>query len=176
VQSGTDEGTDAATVMDLADAGATRIHPSRWQLRAPLSPDQAAAREGVRIGLEDFRLPKTDRPLVVEGAGGVLVPLNERDLMVDLMTRLGLPVLVVARSGLGTINHTLLTLEALRRRTVPVTGVVLVGPPQPDSRAAIERFGQVTVWAELPPLQPPSRSTLAALPPPCPCPQGCPGS
>src|SRR5262249_15570881 len=88
--------------------------------------------------------------LVVEGAGGVLVPLNDRDFMIDLMARLALPVLIVARSTLGTINHTLLTLEALRRRSLAIAGVVMVGPPNADNRQAIEQYGGVHVVGEMP--------------------------
>ena len=78
------------------------------------------------------------RSWIVEGAGGVLVPLNDRETMVDLMAALALPVVVVARTALGTINHTLLTLEALRRRRCSVAGVVMVGAPDAENRAAIE--------------------------------------
>lgn len=161
VQSGELEGTDFATVRGLVPDAV--IHPSRHVLKAPLSPHEAAALEGVRIGLEDFSLPATTRPLVVEGAGGAMVPLNERDLMVDLMRRLNLPVVVVARSGLGTINHTLLTLEALARRDLRVAGVILNGPSMPANRQAIEAWSGVKVVAELPPL--PSPAALALHPP-----------
>lgn len=150
VQSGTIEGRDADVVRRVAPSA--RIHPSTYCLKAPLSPHEAARRQGLTIRTELFLLPSTDAPLVVEGAGGALVPLNDRDLMVDLMVRLALPVLVVARSGLGTINHSLLTIEALRRRDLTVAGVVLNGPPDAANRAAIERFGRVRVVAELPPL------------------------
>lgn len=150
VQSGLEDETDAETVRRLSGAEPGRIHPGRWHLTAPLSPHEAARRDGVRIALEDFVLPRTPRPLVVEGAGGVLVPLNERDLMADLMAHLALPVLVVARSTLGTINHTLLTLEALRRRDLAVRGVIMVGPQNAANRAAIEHYGAVTVLGELP--------------------------
>jgi dethiobiotin synthetase len=161
VQSGTSEGWDADLVRKVAPQA--RIFPSRHALAAPLSPDQAAMREGVRIELDDFTLPRHDGALVVEGAGGVLVPLNNRALMVDLMVRLGLPVLLVAQSGLGTINHALLSLEALRARRLDVAGVVLVGPPNAENRAAIEHFGKVSIVAELPPL--PDLAALAAHPP-----------
>lgn len=156
VQSGTDDlpGGDAGTVTTLAGLPPDRILPTRHSFAAPLSPDQAAALEGRSMALEDFALPACDRPLVVEGAGGALVPLTDTALMTDLMARLGLPVVVVARTGLGTINHTLLTLEALRARSLSVAGVVLVGPPLPRNRAAIECFGAVRILGELPPLSP----------------------
>lgn len=164
VQSGTDdlpEG-DTGTVAHLADLPPDRLLAPVHAYRAPLSPDQAAALEGAAIALEDFALPAgLPRPLVVEGAGGVLVPLNDRALVIDLMARLGLPVVVVARSGLGTINHTLLTLEALRARALRVAGVVLMGPPNPRNRAAIEHFGGVRVIGQIPPLAPLTPAALA---------------
>lgn len=150
VQTGlADEVGDSAAVAALA--GTARLIPPRHALRAPLAPLAAAMLENVPLSLDDFALP--DRtPLVVEGAGGVLVPLTASALMIDLMARLGLPVVVVARTALGTINHTLLTLEALRARALPVAGVVLSGPDNPDNRAAIERIGRVRILAELPAL------------------------
>ena len=163
VQSGVADGSDAACVADLAPG--TPVHPSAYVLRAPLSPHEAAAREGRRIDLDAFTLPAAS-PLVVEGAGGVLVPLNETATMADLMVRLGLPVLVVARSTLGTINHTLLTLEALAHRGLTVAGVVLNGPPNPANRRAIEQYGRVAVLAELPPLPLVDAAGLDSLPPP----------
>ncbi len=164
VQSGTADlpDGDSGVVAHLTGVPAGRILPPRHSFAAPLSPDQAAALEGRTIALEDFALPACDRPLVVEGAGGVLVPLNDRALMIDLMERLGLPVVVAARSGLGTINHTLLTLQALRARGLTVAGVVLLGPPNPRNRAAIEHFGAVRVIGEIPPLAPLTPETLAA--------------
>ena len=94
---------------------------------------------------------------IVEGVGGVLVPLNERHLLIDLIAGLKLPVLIVSRSGLGTINHTLLTIDALGRRAVPIAGVVMVGPPDEisrENRLAIEHYGRVAVLGEMPTLNP----------------------
>lgn len=161
VQSGIHEGLDADVVRRITPQ--SRIHPSAFMLNEPLSPDQAARRDGVSIALDDFHLPSTDRPLVVEGAGGAMVPLNGKHLMIDLMVRLGLPVVVVARSGLGTINHSLLTLEALSRRGIAVAGVIMSGPPNEENRRAIEHFSGVSVVAELPFLS--GVDALAAHPP-----------
>ncbi len=87
---------------------------------------------------------------IVEGAGGVLVPLNESALMIDLMARLGLPVVIAARPTLGTINHTLLTIEALRSRSLDVAGVVIVGDTNADNRDAIAHYGHVRILGEMP--------------------------
>jgi dethiobiotin synthetase/malonyl-CoA O-methyltransferase len=160
VQSGHPPDSDSDTVATLSGA---RVHPERYQLRAPLSPQEAAAKEGLRLELDDFAIPATNRPLVIEGAGGVLVPLNDSNTMLDLMVRFAAPVIVVARSGLGTINHTCLTLAALRARHLPVLGVILTGPLNAANRAAIEHFGNASVLAEIPRLDPLNRQTLAAI-------------
>ncbi len=165
VQSGVAEGPgDREVVQKLTGFGPGRFHACGYELPEPLSPHEAARRAGVRIEMARIEMPRGDGPLIVEGAGGVLVPLNEKVLMLDLIVALGLPVVVVARSTLGTINHTLLTLEALRRRRVDVAGVVLNGPHAPHNRAAIEEYGRVHVIGELPPLSPLGAATLRAIP------------
>lgn len=170
IQTGAVDTTDPAAIARLAPQ--VMIHPSAVTLGAPLSPHEAARRERTRIDLSQLAPPATDRPLVVEGAGGVMVPINEMALMVDLMARLQLPALVVARSSLGTINHTLMTLEILRRRHVPILGVVMNGQRNPANRQAIEHFGAVAVLAEIQPLPVVSAALLASLPPPA---FACPG-
>jgi len=151
VQTGlAEEAGDTATVAALTGAAPERLHPPVHAFDPPVSPHLAAEQAGVEIGLDDFRLPESPRPIVVEGAGGALVPLNGQDTMLDLMVRLDLPVVVVAADRLGAINHTLLTLQALRARGLQVLGVVLTGHPFADNRAAIERHGGVRILAELP--------------------------
>lgn len=162
VQSG-GEG-DAHIVQGLGVAP-ERCHPSIYTLTEPLSPHEAARRDGVRIDIDTIHMPETSRPLIVEGAGGVLVPLNETRLMADLMVRLGLPVILVARTQLGTINHTLLSLEALRGRGLEVKGVVLNGEANPANRDAIETYGRVRILGALPPLAHPGREGLLAIEP-----------
>jgi dethiobiotin synthetase len=99
---------------------------------------------------------------IVEGAGGALVPINEREMMADLMKELGMPILVAARTAVGTINHTLMTLEALQRRSIEVAGIVLVGSPDPHAREAIEARGRVPVLGEMPRFDPLTFDALAA--------------
>lgn len=141
---------DTDTVARLAEAAPERLHAPRHAFAAPLSPEAAGAREGVVPRLADFAPPRTAAPLVVEGAGGVLVPLGGGATMADLMLALGLPAVLVARTALGTINHTLLSLEALRRRGIPVLGVVLSGEANAGNREAIARHGEVAILAEVP--------------------------
>jgi len=170
IQTGAAEDSDSDTVARLAPLAV--IHPPAILLQAPLSPHEAARREQTRIDLSALEPPATQTPLVVEGAGGVMVPINELALMIDLMARLRLSAVVVPRSGLGTMNHTLLTLDTLRRRHVPVLGVVMNGQRNPANRQAIEHFGGAPVLAEIQPLPALTQSVLASLPPPA---FSCPG-
>jgi dethiobiotin synthase len=152
IQSGVNEDSDTRDVRALTGLPQERFLPEAYRLTEPLSPHEAAAIDGVRIDLDAITLPALpqDAPLVVEGAGGLMVPLNTEALMLDLITRLGLPVVVVARSGLGTINHTLLTLAALRAAGAEVAGVIMNGPPHPANADAIAHFGRVPVLAQVP--------------------------
>ncbi len=157
VQSGTEDGTDTEWVRRATGLGADHFLPETYRLRHPLSPHAAAAMEGVRIELEAFRIPETKGNLIAEGAGGIMVPLNERHFMLDLMKKLGFPVLIVARRTLGTINHTLLSLEQIRRHGLEVFGVVMNGAGDPipsplSNRGAIAFYGKVKVLAEIDPL------------------------
>ena len=129
VQTGAVEGTDRESVRAWAASPEEQLLPERYCFDPPVSPHLAAREAGVRIALDSFEFPeaRANRTWIVEGAGGVMVPLNERDLMRDLMRRLGLPVVVAARTALGTINHTLLTLAALRDAHLSIRGVVLIG-------------------------------------------------
>lgn len=167
LQSGTDDApSDSTGVQHLAGLEPARIHPPAATFGASLSPEDAASVAHTRIDPAMITLPRhtaSDRPLVVEGAGGVFVPIAENYLMIDLMVRLALPVVLVARSQLGTINHTLLSLAALRARGLHVAGVILNGPPEPHGRSAIERHGQVRILAEFPPVAPMGPEAIAEL-------------
>jgi dethiobiotin synthase len=163
VQAGLDE-TDEATIRALTEAGDERFIATTYSLPEPLSPHEAAKRAGVVIEMDNFKLPNDDEPLIVEGAGGLMVPLNDKSLVIDLIVQLGLPAILVCRTGLGTINHSLLSLEALRARNIPVAGVILNGPDVPHNRAAIETYGKVRIIGHILPLEPLTRKTLEAVP------------
>jgi dethiobiotin synthase len=165
VQAGAEPETDSATVRRLAEVSADRILPEAYLLSEPIAPHEAAQRTGIAIDMAKLVPPPCDRPLVVEGAGGLMVPLTDEAYVVDLATELHLPLILVARSTIGTINHTLLSLEAIRRRGLPLAGVVINGPETPHNRAAIERYGQVEVIAEIPWLEMLNLSTLLAIQP-----------
>lgn len=153
IQSGLEPQTDTAAIQQMTGLGAEHFWPERYRLSQPLSPHAAAAIDGVEIQLRDFALPRHSHShLVVEGAGGLLVPLNDRQYLLDLIVHLQLPVVLVARSGLGTINHTLLSIAQLRQAAVPILGVVLNGVQNPSNRDAIAHYGQVPILLELTPL------------------------
>ncbi|MEA5390896.1 dethiobiotin synthase [Cyanobium gracile UHCC 0139] len=160
VQSGMEGGGDTGRVQQLLGLPPERVLPEAYRLTAPVSPHWAAERDGVSIDPARLALPAVDGPLVVETAGGLLVPLRRNWLQIEQIAVWGLPVLLVARSGLGTLNHTLLSLEALSRRSIPVLGLVLNGDPHPDNPRTLEALGGVPVLAELPPLDPLDREGL----------------
>jgi dethiobiotin synthase len=165
VQAGTEPETDSMTVRRLAGITGDRILPEAYVLPEAIAPHEAARRAGVTIDMAKLEAPATDRLLIVEGAGGLLVPLTDTDYVIDLAAELHLPVILVARSTLGTINHTLLSIEALRRRGLPLAGVVINGPETPHNRTAIERYGEVNVIAEIPWLPELTRASLREIEP-----------
>lgn len=162
IQTGVSEGTDCETVIRLAEIPRSQTREESYRFDPPVSPHLAARWVGVQIDLAAIRRPAVEpgKRLVAEGAGGVLVPINDSEMMIDLMRHLGLPVVVAARNMLGTINHTLLTLAQLERAGIPAAGVVLIGPENSDNREAIERYGSRPVVGEIPQLERIDRATL----------------
>ncbi|MGC2331137.1 MAG: dethiobiotin synthase [Candidatus Acidiferrales bacterium] len=162
IQTGTREGADRPTVMRLAGLPRERTAPEAYRFAPPVSPHLAARCAGVHIDLRKIKMPRIapHENLIAEGAGGALVPINETQLMTDLMRHLGLPVLLVTRTTLGTINHTLLSLAALRAARLDVRGVIMTGKPNRDNREAIERYGRVAVIGLVPRLARIDRSLL----------------
>jgi dethiobiotin synthetase len=170
IQTGIEQDDDTAEVARLAACSSGEILASGVRLERPVSPHLAAQLAGKPIDIEALialvNAEAGPARWIVEGAGGVMVPVNEQSIMADLMARLGLPAVVVARTALGTINHTLLTIEALRSRSILVPGVIMVGAPNRDNRDAIERYGCIEVLGEMPrfeSLNPGELATWAAL-------------
>jgi dethiobiotin synthetase len=165
IQTGTREGTDRSAVLRLAELPRSRTAPEAYRFGPPVSPHLAARRASVRIDLRRITMPQLPvrENLIAEGAGGALVPINGTQLMTSLMRHLGLPVLLVARTALGTINHTLLSLAALRAEPLEVRGVIMVGKPDRENRKAIEHYGHIEVVGVVPQLQQINRSALLAV-------------
>ncbi len=155
VQSGLEEQTDTAFVRERTGLPPEHFFPERYRLQTPMSPHASAEIDGVEIRLEDFQLPDFSSfdHLIVEGAGGLMVPLNDQVMIIDLIKKLDLPVLLVARSELGTLNHTFLSLDQLQRYGISCMGVIMNGEKHESNRRTIEYFGKVPVLAELEPME-----------------------
>lgn len=160
IQAGLDEETDSQTVLRLSGLAAERVLPEAYRLRTPASPHLAAELDGVTIDHEALLVPETDRPLVVEGAGGLLVPLTRNVTYLDLMVRWRVSVVLCARTTLGTINHSLLSIEALRARGVAMLGIAFIGDANVESERIITEMGKVRRLGRLPHVAPLTRDTL----------------
>ena len=162
VQSGESGGTDTEVVRRLTRLSGRRLHAEAYRLAIPASPHWAAEAEGIEIDAAGLEPPTCVRPLVIEGAGGVLVPLSREVMFADVFARWGLPVILVAGTGLGTINHTLLSIEALRARGVPILGVAFVGEGNAASEEIICERGCVRRLGRMPVLDPLTPDALSA--------------
>jgi dethiobiotin synthetase len=160
VQAGLKEETDSQCVLRLSGLPPERILPEAYRLETPASPHLAARLEGLAIDPARLDPPDTGGPLVIETAGGVMTPLTIETPTIDLLARWRFPAIVVARTMLGTINHSLLTMEALRRRDIPLRGVAFVGEANEDTQNTIARMGRVAMLGRLPNLTPLNRETL----------------
>ena len=157
VQSGLEEASDSETVSQLSGC---QILPEAYRLQLPASPHLSAEAENVEIDLECLRLPAVNGALVVEGAGGIMVPLTREHTFLDLFQRWQAPVVLVARTSLGTINHSLLSIRALRDAGCTVVGIVFSGSAEPDVEQTICDMGKVKSLGRLPVLEPLNQHTL----------------
>jgi dethiobiotin synthetase len=162
IQSGTQDGTDSERVRALTLVPADRLLPERYVLSQPLSPHRAAELDGVVIEPEALAVPATGRTLLIEGAGGLMVPITRRLLQIDLFAGWDLPVILCARTALGTINHTLLSIEALRSRRMRLHGLAFIGDDNPDNVDMIAAISGARVLGRLPRLEALDRAALLA--------------
>ncbi|HTN21354.1 MAG TPA: dethiobiotin synthase [Pelobium sp.] len=153
IQSGDLHQSDTLKVKNLISNGATKFHPEAYRLTQPFSPHYSAALDGVEINLDLIQLPKTENNLIVEGAGGLMVPLNQRDLIIDLIKKIGLEVILVSKNYLGSINHTLLSVEALKSRNIPIKGIIFNGEANEASESIIKKMTGLNVIAHIPALE-----------------------
>ncbi|NCT40259.1 MAG: ATP-dependent dethiobiotin synthetase BioD [Alphaproteobacteria bacterium] len=154
IQAGVEGGVDTKAVQKMTGLPAERFLPESYVLSEPLSPHRSAELDDVTIKVDDLTIPDTSDPLIIEGAGGLMVPLSRKNLMINLFRKWNedqhVPVILVARTGLGTINHTLLSLEALWARNIPIHGIIFVGEDNPDNINTIAEFSDVKVLGRLP--------------------------
>lgn len=163
IQAGLEGETDTEVVARLGGLSADRILPERYRLHTPASPHHSAELDGVRIEADLLDVPDTgERPLVIEGAGGLMVPLSGDTLYIDVFERWRLPVVLCASTGLGTINHSLLSIEALRKREIRILGMAFIGERNAETQVAIRELGRVRWLGRLPWLSSLTASTLQA--------------
>ncbi len=162
VQSGSLQDSDTERVRDLVSYECSVFHKESYLLRAPLSPHAAAELEGIYIDLENIKVPETDENLIIEMAGGLMVPLNENELMLDLVKKWKYPVVLVSNFYLGSINHTLMSVDILRLHSIPIHSIVFNGIVTQSSRDAIVRHAQVNRYYEMPTFTPLDKKSIQA--------------
>lgn len=152
VQSGDLHYSDTNKVQELISNPQSVFHKETYRLNTPASPHYAAKLDGVKIELSHFETPKTANTLIIEGAGGLFVPLNDEKLLIDLMQHLNFPVILVSRNYLGSINHTLMSIEVLQQRNIPIAGIIFNGKTTPSTENYIKQYTQVPVLGQIPEL------------------------
>ena len=163
VQSGLEGAVDTRVVQKLSGLSEAHFHTEGYVLSEPLSPHRAAEIDGVKIDLQTLVPPDVDGTLIIEGAGGLMVPLTRGNLLINQFAKWDAPVILVARTGLGTINHTLLSLEALWARNIPVHGLIFVGEDNADNIKTIADFSGERVLGHVPKLDELTHDTLAEV-------------
>ncbi|WP_316803547.1 dethiobiotin synthase [Pedobacter nototheniae] len=143
IQSGDLESSDSLTVKSLISNTKTIIHPESYQLTQPLSPHLSAALDDVKIDLENITAPHTENNLIIEGAGGLMVPLNEDKLIVDLIKHLNVEVILVSQNYLGSINHTLLSINLLNQYGIKIRGIIFNGDENPENQRYILQYSKL---------------------------------
>jgi len=162
VQSGDLDQSDSLTVKNLISNAQTQIHPETYRLNHPLSPHLSAKMDGVEIELAKFQLPETSNSLIVEGAGGLMVPLNKEELILDLIIKLGLEVIIVSQNYLGSINHTLLTINTLKQQQIPIKGIIFNGEANIESETYILNYSGLICLGKIPKIDPIDKKSVIA--------------
>lgn len=149
VQTGSSEFTDRQTVQSLISNTKSRFHNESVLLKEPASPHYAAILESTKIEMEQLHMPDTSNKLIVEGAGGILVPLSDELVIYDIVAYFKLPVIIVCRNYLGSINHTLLTVEFLQARETEIAGIIFSGNNFNDNEQIIAHFSNLPILGKL---------------------------
>jgi len=163
VQAGELDSSDSMKIADLIDNDKSIFHPEAYRLNQPMSPHAAAERDGVEIEISSFETPKTDNHLVIEGAGGLLVPLNNKDTILDLIHHLDCEVILVSRHYLGSINHTLMSIELLKQRNIPIKGILFNGDENKDTESIITEMSGVEVIGRIDELEDLNKSCINTI-------------
>jgi dethiobiotin synthetase len=162
VQSGDLDNSDTIKIKSLISNDKTVFHAEAYRLTQPFSPHKSAALDGVEITLDDFKLPETNNTLIIEGAGGLMVPLNDKDLMIDLIKRLNAEVVLVIQHYLGSINHSLLSLQALYSQNIPVRAIIFNGDCDTYSESIIKTHSKGELTVTIPQLLTLNKQSIAS--------------
>jgi len=163
IQSGDLENSDTLLVKSLVSNPISKFHPEAYRLTQPCSPHKSAALDGIEIDPAKIIIPETGNQLIIEGAGGLMVPLNDRFFMIDLIKQLDAEVILVSKNYLGSINHTLLSIEALRTRNIPIKGIIFNGPNDDYSETVIRSISSIKEVAHIPTLNLISKANVLAI-------------
>jgi len=150
IQSGDLDQSDTIKVKRLVSNSKSAFHPEAYRLTQPFSPHKSADLDGIEIDFDNIYLPETDNQLLIEGAGGLMVPLNQQYFVIDLIKKLNAEAILVVKNYLGSINHTLLSLELLKYRKIPLKGIIFNGDSDPYSESLIINYSQATVLGHIP--------------------------
>ncbi len=152
VQAGDLDQSDSLMVKSLLSNSISKIHPEQYRLNHPLSPHLSAKLDGITIDLNAFKIPQTNNSLIVEGAGGLMVPLNDQHLIIDLIKKLNLQVILISKHYLGSINHTLLTINTLKQNHIPIKGIIFNGDENVESEKYILNYSKIENLGSIPTL------------------------
>ena len=153
IQSGDLETSDSITLGSLISNTQTVIHPESYRLTQPLSPHLSARLDGIDIDLNKINMPLTENNLIIEGAGGLMVPLNEKELIIDLIKKLNVEVILVSQNYLGSINHTLLSVNLLKQYEIPIKGIIFNGDEHMETERYIQQYAKIKKLGNVPSLK-----------------------
>ncbi|MBO9675452.1 MAG: dethiobiotin synthase [Sphingobacteriaceae bacterium] len=162
IQSGDLENSDSLAVKNLISNKKTVIHPESYRLTQPLSPHLSAKLDGIEIDLNKINVPPTENNLIIEGAGGLMVPLNETELIIDLIKKLEAEVILVSQNYLGSINHTLLSINLLKQYEIPVKGIIFNGDQNHETERYIQQYAKIKKLGDVPNLSPIDKTSIIA--------------
>jgi dethiobiotin synthetase len=150
IQSGDLDTSDSITLGSLISNNQTVIHPESYRLTQPLSPHLSARLDGIEIDLNKINMPLTENDLIIEGAGGLMVPLNEKELIIDLIKKLNIEVILVSQNYLGSINHTLLSVNLLKQYEIPIKGIIFNGDENVETERYIQQYTKIKKLGNVP--------------------------
>ena len=163
VQAGDLDCSDSLKVQEWTDNSKSTFHPEAYRLNHPMSPHAAADKDGVEIQLSSIKSPETENHLVIEGAGGLLVPLNQKETILDLIAQIDCEVILISRHYLGSINHTLMSIEVLKQRNIPIKGILFNGAENNDTESIIKKMGGIKVIGRINELEKLNKSTINSV-------------